>query len=89
MVCVVTVIQEMLGTNNLVEVNGMGLLYNSVKLKNNMKKEMVMERLHELGVKEYQGKAIHDIEYRELLTVLVLAEMRQEDIEHPDHKWFR
>jgi hemerythrin superfamily protein len=67
----------------------MGILYNSVKLKNNMKKEMVIERLQELGVKEHQGKLVQDIEYKELLTVLVLAEMRQVDIEHPDHKWFR
>jgi hypothetical protein len=89
MVCVVTVIQEIYGTNNLVEVNGMGLLYNSVKLKQKMKKEMVLDRLLELGVKEHQGKSINDIEYRELLTVLVLAEMRQVDIEHPEHKWFR
>jgi hemerythrin superfamily protein len=67
----------------------MGILYNSVKLKNNMKKEMVLERLLELGVKEHEGKSIHEIEYKVLLTVLVLAEMRQVDIEHPDHKWFR
>jgi hemerythrin superfamily protein len=67
----------------------MGILYNSVKLKNNMKKEMVIERLHELGVKEYQGKSIREIEYKELLSVLVLSEMRQVDIEHPEHRWFR
>jgi hemerythrin superfamily protein len=67
----------------------MGILYNSMKLKNKMKKEMVIERLHELGVKEHQGKSVQDIEYKELLTVLVLAEMKQVDIEHPDHKWFR
>jgi hypothetical protein len=50
---------------------------------------MVLDRLLELGVKEHQGKSIHEIEYKVLLTVLVLAEMRQVDIDHPDHKWFR
>jgi hypothetical protein len=67
----------------------LGLLYHATNLKQNMKKDMVLERLQELGVKEYEGKAVQNIEYRELLTVLVLAEMRQVDIEHPDHKWFR
>jgi hypothetical protein len=67
----------------------LGLLYHATNLKQNMKREMVLERLQELGVKEHQGKLIHDIEYKELLTVLVLAEMRQVDIDHPDHKWFR
>jgi hypothetical protein len=67
----------------------LGLLYYATKLKNNMKHQMVLERLQELGVKEHEGKAIQDIEYQVLLTVLVLAEMKNVDIEHPDHKWFR
>lgn len=67
----------------------MGLLLNATKLKKQMKHDMVLERLQELGVKEHQGKSIHEIEYKELLTVLLLAEMRQVDIEHPEHKWFR
>jgi hypothetical protein len=70
----------------------MGILYDSIKnekLHHKMKHNFVIERLQELGVKEHQGKSIHEIEYKVLLTVLVLAEMSQVDIEHPDHKWFR
>lgn len=68
----------------------MGVLYDSVKLRENMKKEMVIERLVELGCTTNQaGTSIYELEYGELKTVLVLAEMRQVDIDHPNHKWFR
>jgi hypothetical protein len=68
----------------------MGILYDSVKLQTNMKREFVLERLSALGVTETRaGKSIHDLDYGELKVVLVLAEMRKVDIEHPDHKWFR
>jgi hypothetical protein len=65
-------------------------LYNSVKLKKDLKREMVLDRLRELGVNQSQeGKPIQKVTYQELLTELVLAEMRQVDIDHPDHVWFR
>jgi len=68
----------------------MGILYNSVMQKQEMKRNFVIERLEKLGVTENQiGQSIHTLDYDELKTVLVLAEMRQVDIEHPDHKWFR
>jgi hypothetical protein len=68
----------------------MGMLYNATKLKKNMKKQMVLDRLLELNITHsQQGKPIEELEYSELKYELVLAEMRQVDIEHPDHKWFR
>jgi hypothetical protein len=68
----------------------MGILYNSVKLQKQIKQEMVLERLLELGVTKSQtGKSVHDLQYSELKTLWVLAEMRQVDIDHPDHTWFR
>lgn len=68
----------------------MGILYNSVQLQKNMKQEMVLDRLQELGVKvSQQGQSIHEVGYKELLFELVLAEMRQVDIDHPEHRWFR
>ncbi len=55
-----------------------------------MKKQMVLDRLLELNITHsQQGKPIQELEYSELKYELVLAEMRQVDIEHPDHKWFR
>jgi hypothetical protein len=70
----------------------MGVLYESVKKANlhqEMKRNFVIKKLQELGVQEYQGISIYDLDYQELLPVLVLAEMRQVDIEHPNHRWFR
>ena len=71
----------------------MGILYDAVKnanLHHELKRNMILDRLKALGVTQNQiGQSIHQLEYDELKTVLVLAEMRQVDIEHPDHKWFR
>lgn len=70
----------------------MGVLYdsvNKVNLHQEMKRKMLIERLEKLSIKENQGKSIYDLDYEDLKIVLVLAEMRKVDIEHPDHKWFR
>lgn len=68
----------------------MGLLYKATNMKKNMKQQMVLDRLHEIGVTHsQQGKPIQELEYDELKYELVLSEMRQVDIDHPDHKWFR
>jgi len=71
----------------------MWILYDSVKkvdLHQEMKRNMIIERLQALGVTKNQiGQSIHVLEYDELKTILVLAEMHRVDIEHPDHKWFR
>ena len=59
-------------------------------LHQEMKRNFVIERLQELGMtKTPAGKDIHGLDYDELKMVLVLAEMRKVDIEHPGHKWFR
>jgi hypothetical protein len=68
----------------------MGLLYKSVNLQKNMKHEMVLDRLLELGITQNQtGTSVHELDYEELKMVWVLAEMKQVDVDHPDHKWFR
>ncbi|MDF2854206.1 MAG: hypothetical protein K0Q87_57 [Neobacillus sp.] len=55
-----------------------------------MKHEMVLDRLLELGITQNQtGTSVHELDYEELKMVWVLAEMKQVDVDHPDHKWFR
>lgn len=67
----------------------MGILYNSVKLQKNMKREFVLERLIALGVTKSQtGKSIHDCDYDELKYELVLASFRVIDQDHDSGKWF-
>lgn len=68
----------------------MGVLYKAATLKKSMKQQFVLDRLMELGVTHsQQGKPIQDLSYEEMKYELVLAEMKQVDIENPDHKWFR
>jgi hypothetical protein len=70
----------------------MGVLYDSMKkvqLHQEMKRNFVLDRLEKLGMTEHDGQSIYTMDYKELLPVLVLAEMRQVDIDHPEHRWFR
>jgi hypothetical protein len=68
----------------------MGLLYNATKLKKNMKHQMVLDRLIELGITQNQsGVSVHELDYDQLKMVWVLAEMKQVDIDCPSHRWFR
>jgi hypothetical protein len=54
----------------------------------NMKRDMVLERLKELGVIQTQlGQSIYDIDYDSLLYELVLAELKNVDVESRK-QWF-
>lgn len=68
----------------------MGVLFYASHIKKNMKQQMVLERLQELGVTQTKtGQSVYELKYQDLLVELVLAEMRQVDIDHPSHTWFR
>jgi hypothetical protein len=67
----------------------MGVLYNAVNMKKQMKKQYVLDRLTELGVTHtQQGKPIQECDYETLKYELVLSEFRQIDISHDSNKWF-
>jgi hypothetical protein len=54
----------------------------------NMKRDMVLERLKELGIFESQlGQSIYDLDYDTLLYELVLAELKNVDVESRK-QWF-
>lgn len=54
----------------------------------NMKHDMVLERLKELGVLQTQlGQSIYDLDYDNLLYELVLAELKNVDVESRK-QWF-
>ncbi|WP_163183320.1 hypothetical protein [Neobacillus sedimentimangrovi] len=60
------------------------------QLHQEMKRNFLIERLLDLGISKSQtGKSVHELDYETLKYELVLAEMRQVDIEHPEHRWFR
>jgi hypothetical protein len=64
---------------------------NSAKqqLHQELMRNFVIERLENLGIQKHDGNSIYSMTYKELLPVLVLAEMHQVDIDHPEHRWFR
>jgi hypothetical protein len=67
----------------------MGILYNSVKLQKNLKKEFVLERLLASGITKSQtGKSIYDCDYEELKYELVLASFKEIDRDNDSGKWF-
>jgi hypothetical protein len=65
------------------------ILYNSVQLQKNLKKEFVLERLLASGVtKSQSGKSIYDCDYAELKYELVLASFKEIDRDNDSGKWF-
>jgi hypothetical protein len=67
----------------------MGILYNSVKLQKNMKREFVLERLLAMDITKSQtGKSIYDCNYEELKYELVLTAFREIDTNCDSGKWF-
>jgi hypothetical protein len=74
-------------TNEDVEV--MGLLYDSVKLQQEMKRNFVIEKLLEKGIThDPNGVSVHDMTYDDLKYELVKAAFREIDAESSENKWF-
>jgi hypothetical protein len=62
---------------------------NKRQLHQELKRNFVLERLLELGIKKAQsGKNIHDCDYRELKSELAVASFRDIDAQSDSAKWF-
>lgn len=67
----------------------MGILYDSVKMQQELKQKFVLEKLLEIGITEsQQGISVYELDYDELKSELVLASFRQIDIQNDQNKWF-
>ncbi|WP_096224876.1 hypothetical protein [Geobacillus sp. FJAT-46040] len=42
-----------------------------------LQKEFLIRRLLEIGIDEYEGRGIHELEYSELKKILVLEEIKR------------
>ncbi len=63
--------------------------YNSVKLKNKLKRDFVIEKLLEQGINKSQdGISVHKLSYEELKYELVLSAFREIDVESDENRWF-
>jgi hypothetical protein len=68
----------------------MGLLYNSVIMQQEMKRNFIIDKLRVMNfTKNRQGKLIEDMDYDELKYEYVLASFREIDVENDSAKWFR
>jgi hypothetical protein len=67
----------------------LGILYDSVKMQQELKHKFVLEKLLEIGITEsQQGISVYELDYDELKSELVLASFRQIDIQNDHNKWF-
>lgn len=67
----------------------MGVLYRSVNMQKQMKREFVIDRLMDLGVTHSQeGESIHECDYETLKYLLVLESFKEIDGNHESNKWF-
>jgi hypothetical protein len=58
------------------------------KLHQEMKRNIVLEALLELGVQTVDGKSVYNLSYDDLKYELVLASYRQIDRQNEAGKWF-
>ncbi|OQP13211.1 hypothetical protein IC805_05070 [Geobacillus thermoleovorans] len=49
----------------------------SDEYRRELQKQFIIRRLLELGIDEYKGKAIYELEYRELKRILALEEIKR------------
>lgn len=67
----------------------MGILYNSVKAHQELKRNFVLEKLLAAGVKvSHDGIDIHELSYDDLKYEYVLLSFRQIDTGTDSSKWF-
>jgi hypothetical protein len=55
----------------------MGILYEKVQLSNELKKQIIIRQLLDLGITEHQGQSIYDLDYYSLRHLLVIQRVKQ------------
>lgn len=67
----------------------MGVLYNTVMLNQDTKKQMYIARLLERGITETKdGTSIHDLDYYSLRQELAVSDYRVKNIDSPENGWY-
>jgi hypothetical protein len=55
----------------------MGILYEKVQLTQELKRQMMIRQLLDMGITEYQGQSIYDLDYYTLRHVLVMEKVKR------------
>jgi hypothetical protein len=54
----------------------MGILYEKVQFSQELKKQIIIRQLLDLGITEYQNQSIYDLDYYTLRHVLAIAKIK-------------
>jgi hypothetical protein len=54
----------------------MGVLYEKVQFSQELKKQIIIRQLLDLGITEYQNQSIYDLDYYTLRHVLAIAKIK-------------
>jgi hypothetical protein len=55
----------------------MGILYEKVQYTQEIKKQIIIRQLLDMGIKEHQGQSIYDLDYYTLRHVLVMEKVKR------------
>lgn len=56
----------------------MAVLYRAVNLTNELKKQVILKDLEKMGIVQYNGKPIHEMDYYEARHALVMERLKKE-----------
>jgi hypothetical protein len=54
----------------------MGILYEKVQLTQELKKQIIVRQLLDMGITEHQGQSIYDLDYYTLRHVLAMQKLK-------------
>jgi hypothetical protein len=55
----------------------MGILYEKVQYTQELKRQIMIRQLIDMGITEHQGQSIYDLDYYTLRHVLVMEKLKQ------------
>jgi hypothetical protein len=54
----------------------MGILYEKVQLTQELKRQMMIRQLLDMGIREHQGQSVYDLDYYTLRHVLAMQKLK-------------
>jgi hypothetical protein len=55
----------------------MGILYEKVQFSQELKRQIIIRQLLDMGITEHQGQSIYDLDYYTLRHVLVIEKVKR------------
>jgi hypothetical protein len=55
----------------------MGILYEKVQFSQELKRQMIIRELMDLGITEHKGESVYDLDYYTLRHILTMEKVKQ------------